>query len=39
LIMLGFNRALAEKTIDHIQKIEGTAIPVEQLIKSALKML
>lgn len=39
LSMLGFNKALAEKTIDKIQKDEGTSLTVEQLIKSALKIL
>jgi holliday junction DNA helicase RuvA len=39
LVMLGFNKTIAEKTIDHIQKNEGTSIPVEHLIKQALKML
>lgn len=39
LSMLGFNKALAEKTIEKILKEDGTAITVEQLIKSALKIL
>ena len=39
LSMLGFNKALAEKTIDKIMKEESASISVEQLIKSALKIL
>jgi holliday junction DNA helicase RuvA len=39
LVMLGFNKTIAEKTIDHIQRTEGILIPVEHLIKQALKML
>lgn len=39
LVMLGFNKAAAEKALDSILKSEGTALPVEQLIKSALKIL
>ncbi|MFH1121586.1 MAG: Holliday junction branch migration protein RuvA [Bacteroidota bacterium] len=39
LSMLGFNKTLAEKTIDKILKDEGTPVTVEQLIKSALKVL
>jgi len=39
LTMLGFNKSLAEKTIDKILKDEGTPLTVEQLIKSALKIM
>ncbi len=39
LTMLGFNKTLAEKTIEKILKDEGTALTVEQLIKSALKIM
>jgi holliday junction DNA helicase RuvA len=39
LTMLGFNKKLAEKTIDKILKDEGTPLSVEQLIKSALKIM
>lgn len=39
LTLLGFNKSLAEKTINKILEDEGTNIPVEQLIKSALKIL
>lgn len=39
LIMLGFNKAAAEKTIDKIIKTEGKDLSVEDLIKNALKML
>ncbi|PKP02674.1 MAG: Holliday junction branch migration protein RuvA [Bacteroidetes bacterium HGW-Bacteroidetes-9] len=39
LSMLGFNKALAEKTIDKIMKEESASISVELLIKSALKIL
>lgn len=39
LSMLGFNKTLAEKTIDKLMKDEGTSATVEQLIKSALKIL
>lgn len=38
LIMLGFNKVAAEKALDSILKNEGT-LPVEQLIKNALKIL
>ena len=37
LVMLGFNKAAAEKTLDKIIRTEGTGQTVEQLIKSALK--
>lgn len=39
LSMLGFNKSLTEKAIDRIIKEEGTSLTVEQLIKSALKIL
>jgi Holliday junction DNA helicase RuvA len=39
LTLLGFNKTLAEKTIDKIIQEEGTAISVENLIKRALKMM
>ncbi len=39
LVMLGFNKAAAEKTLDKIIRTEGTGQTVEQLIKSALKNL
>jgi Holliday junction DNA helicase RuvA len=39
LIMLGFNKTLAEKTIDKIIRTEGSGLSVEDLIKYALKML
>lgn len=39
LIMLGFNKTLAEKTIDKIIRTEGNGLSVEDLIKTALKML
>lgn len=39
LIMLGFNKAAAEKAIDGIMKSAGMQVPVEQLVKLALKAL
>lgn len=39
LIMLGFNKTLAEKTIDKIIRAEGANLSVEELIKNALRML
>lgn len=39
LSMLGFNKALAEKTIEKIMKDDNPEITIEQLIKSALKIL
>jgi Holliday junction DNA helicase RuvA len=39
LVMLGFNKAAADKVLDKIIKTEGTGQTVEQLIKSALKNL
>ena len=39
LVMLGFNKQAADKTLDKIIRTEGTGQTVEQLIKSALKNL
>lgn len=39
LTLLGFNKSLAEKTIDKILIDEGSGISVEQLIKSALRIM
>ena len=39
LVMLGFNKPLAEKAIDQVIKANGAALPVDQLIKNALKIL
>jgi Holliday junction DNA helicase RuvA len=39
LVMLGFNKAGADKVLDKIIKTEGTGQTVEQLIKAALKNL
>jgi len=39
LIMLGFNKVAVEKALDSILRNEGAALPVEQLIKNALKIL
>lgn len=39
LMMLGFSKQVAEKALDTIQKIEGDNLPVEQLIKLALKSI
>lgn len=39
LTLLGFNKSLAEKTIDKIIQEEGSSLPVEQLIKSALRIM
>ena len=39
LVMLGFNKLAAEKTLDKIIRTEGTGQTVEQLIKAALKNL
>ncbi len=39
LVMLGFNKAAADKVLDKIIRTEGTGQTVEQLIKSALKNL
>lgn len=39
LTLLGFNKAIAEKTIDKILLDQGVSISVEQLIKTALKIM
>ena len=39
LVMLGFNRPVAEKALDQVIKANATALPVDQLIKNALKIL
>jgi len=39
LVMLGFNKTLAEKAIEQVLNKEGLTLPVEQIIKSALKIL
>jgi Holliday junction DNA helicase RuvA len=39
LVMLGFNKAAADKVLDKIVRTEGTGQTVEQLIKGALKNL
>ncbi len=39
LVMLGFNKAGADKVLDKIIRTEGTGQTVEQLIKAALKSL
>lgn len=39
LIILGFNKGLAEKAIDRILKEKGASLSVEDLIKDALKIL
>ena len=39
LVMLGFNKVMAEKTLDKIIRSEDVNATVEQLIKSALKVL
>jgi len=39
LVMLGFNKAAADKVLEKIIRTEGTGQTVEQLIKSALKSL
>lgn len=39
LVMLGFNKASAEKVLEKLIRTEGTGQTVEQLIKSALKNL
>lgn len=39
LVMLGFNKAMAEKAIEQVMKAEGSTIPVEHLVKSVLKIL
>jgi Holliday junction resolvasome RuvABC DNA-binding subunit len=37
--MLGFNRPIAEKALDQVIKANGGTLPVDQLIKNALKIL
>jgi Holliday junction DNA helicase RuvA len=39
LTMLGFNKAAAERAINKIMKSEGVDLPIETLIKEALKIL
>lgn len=39
LVMLGFNKPLAEKALDQVIKANGGTQPVDQLIKNALKIL
>jgi len=39
LVMLGFNRAVAEKALDQVIKANEGTLPVDQLIKNALKIL
>jgi len=39
LIMLGFNKPVAEKALDQVIKASGGTQPVDQLIKNALKIL
>lgn len=39
LVMLGFNKPVAEKALEQVIKASGGALPVDQLIKSALKIL
>lgn len=39
LIMLGFGKSLAEKTIDKVIRSEGSNLSVEDLIKNSLRML
>lgn len=39
LVMLGFNKTLAEKAIDQVMKNEGMSLPVEHLVKSVLRVL
>jgi holliday junction DNA helicase RuvA len=39
LVMLGFNKSLAEKAIEQVIKTQGTSLAVEHLVKSALKIL
>lgn len=39
LVMLGFNKPVAEKALDQVIKTNGGALPVDQLIKHALKIL
>lgn len=39
LVMLGFNRPVADKALDQVMKANGGTLPVDQLIKQALKIL
>jgi holliday junction DNA helicase RuvA len=39
LVMLGFNKPVAEKALDQVIKAGGGTLPVDQLIKNALKIL
>lgn len=39
LLALGFNKATAEKALDTIAKRDGNDLPVEDLVKQALKMM
>lgn len=39
LIILGFNKSIAEKTLDRIIREKGSSLSVEELIKNALKIL
>jgi holliday junction DNA helicase RuvA len=39
LVMLGFNKPVAEKALEQVIKASGGSLPVDQLIKSALKIL
>ena len=39
LVMLGFNRQVAEKALEQVIKASNGALPVDQLIKNALKIL
>jgi len=39
LVMLGFNKPAAEKALDQVIKVNGGTLPVDLLIKNALKIL
>jgi len=39
LVMLGFNKQVAEKALEQVIKASNGALPVDQLIKNALKIL
>jgi len=39
LVMLGFNKPAAEKALDQVIKANGGTLPVDLLIKNALKIL
>ncbi|HNX43856.1 MAG TPA: Holliday junction branch migration protein RuvA [Bacteroidales bacterium] len=39
LVMLGFNKAAADKALEAVVKQDGLSLPVEQMIKNALKIL